>query len=36
VPKKVIIVKELPRNPSGKIIKKKLRDMYSQEGSEVL
>ncbi len=30
VPKKVFIVDELPRNPSGKVIKKQLRDRFSK------
>jgi len=29
VPKKVIFVKELPKNPSGKILKRELRKMFS-------
>ncbi|MFP4453245.1 MAG: AMP-binding protein [Desulfobacterales bacterium] len=32
VPKKVIIVDELPRNPSGKIIKKQLKEKFAGEG----
>ena len=31
VPKKVIIVEELPRNPSGKIIKKQLRERFAAD-----
>ncbi|MBS3809687.1 MAG: AMP-binding protein [Desulfobacterales bacterium] len=31
VPKKVIILDELPRNPSGKIIKKQLRQRFASE-----
>ncbi|MFW6080635.1 MAG: AMP-binding protein [Desulfosalsimonas sp.] len=31
VPKKVIIVDELPRNPSGKIIKKQLKERFTKE-----
>jgi long-chain acyl-CoA synthetase len=31
-PKSVDFVSELPRNPSGKILKKELRKLYWQEG----
>ncbi|MFP4668332.1 MAG: AMP-binding protein [Desulfobacterales bacterium] len=33
VPKKVIIVDELPRNPSGKIIKKQLKERFAKEAT---
>ena len=33
VPKKVIFVNSLPRNPSGKILKRNLRELYEQASS---
>jgi len=35
VPKKVIVVEELPRNPSGKIIKKQLRERFAADGNQI-
>ncbi len=31
VPKKIFVVPELPMSPTGKVLKRKLRDMYSKE-----
>ena len=30
VPKKIVFADSLPRNPSGKILKRNLRDLYDQ------
>jgi fatty-acyl-CoA synthase len=30
VPKRMVFVEELPKNPSGKILKRELRDQHAQ------